>query len=96
MSGNFGNMLSQLLRERSFCLQKVSRATFASDVIATHHRRGERVTKRETEAIIALVRSGEAFRCRIGKGRFVYGRTVSEAISGAIQREHKRNAKRAT
>lgn len=85
MARNFGNILSQLLRERSFRLEKISPATFPNDVIATYHRRGERITKKESEAIIALVRTGTAFRCRIGGGRYAYGKTVSEAIAGAMK-----------
>lgn len=86
VTSNFGNLLSKLLKQRSFRLEKISPATFPSDVVATYHRRGERITKKECDAIVALVRSGTAFRCRIGNGRYAYGETVSDAIERAITR----------
>lgn len=89
MARNFGNLLSKLLKQRSFRLEKISPATFPNDVIATYHRRGERITKKESDAIIALVRTGTAFRCRIGNGRYAYGQTVSNAIEVAVKKMEK-------
>lgn len=82
---NAGNAMSRLLKQPGFCLQKVSPTTFPNDVITTHHRRGDKITEKEEKGIKELVRSGTAFRCRIGKGRYHYGSTVTDAIVGALE-----------
>lgn len=74
----------QLCQRHSFSLQRVSPATFPQDVIATYHRRGEKISRGETEAICKLVRTGTAFRCRIAKGRYFYGADANEAIRAAL------------
>jgi hypothetical protein len=85
MAANFGNLMAKLLRQPGFCLQKISRSTFPPDVVMTHRRKGDGYSEAELEGILELVKSGTAFRCRIGKARYYYGRTVAEAIDGALK-----------
>jgi hypothetical protein len=81
---NFSNLMARLLKKHSFCLQKISPTTFASDVITTHRKRGEAMSQEEIDGIVKLVKTGTAFRCRIGKGRFCYGGTVTDALAAAL------------
>lgn len=81
---NFGNLLSKLLKQRGFRLEKISPTTFPPDIITTHRRKGG-YTKKELGGILELVRSGTAYRCRIGKSRYFYGETPSDAIRLALR-----------
>lgn len=88
MSDNFGNLLSRLLKQRGFTLQKISPTTLPGDVISRHRRRpADGVREDEFPGILGLIKSGSAFRCRIGKARYWYGTTPSEAIQKALKNE---------
>ena len=81
---NFGNLLSRLLREPSFVLQRLSPATFPNDVVTTQQRQGKPLTKTEAAAVIALMKGGSCYRCRVAKGPFRYASTPGTAIRSAL------------
>ena len=73
---------------RSWQLQRVSVATFPQDVVATLRRKGQPPTEAEIRALTNLIRSGECYRCRIGKGRYFFGdtaRAAAELAAAAAQ-----------
>lgn len=85
MTRNFGNALSELLKQPSFCLQRLSPKTFPQDVVTTHFRSGSPLTVDDAEAVIGLMKGGSCFRCRIGKHPYRYASTPGEAVESALE-----------
>lgn len=77
----------RLQLQRGYTLQKISPTTYPQDVINAQIRADVPLTRTEIESIVALLKTGSAFRCRIGKGRYCYGRTADEAINAALRAE---------
>jgi len=78
------NILSRLYKCRSFSLQRVSPTTFPQDVLVRHRRDG-RYTRKELAVIADMLNSRSVFRCRIGRGRYFYGLTITEAVAAALR-----------
>lgn len=73
----------------SWQLHRVSPTTFPQDVVVTV-RRHQDLTDKELKAMWELVRSRTCYRCRIGKGRFYFGKIALDAANAAVAGETKR------
>lgn len=90
--------LTLLSRFHSWELNKISTTTFPGDVVATVRRSGQPMSPAEAEAVVAMVRGGHCYRCRIGKGRFFFGVTPGEAAGRAVdaRKAHGKSEKEGT
>ncbi len=77
----------------SWALNRISPATYPPDVVVTVKRQSHPLTDAEAVAVAKLMREGACYRCRIGKGRFYFGKTALEAAKRAAAAAKKGDAK---
>ena len=72
-------ILGQLSEFRSWKLERLSPTTYAQDI-------GVRCPKARTmeRELKGMLRSGQAFRCRIAGGEYFYARNIPDAVNDAI------------
>jgi len=78
------SMLARLWNCRSFSLQRISPTTFPHDVLVRAGKDGH--TEKELKAIAKMLESRRVFRCRIGRGRYHYGLTLTDAVGAALKK----------
>lgn len=72
-------LMQKLFNQRSFKLERISPTTAPIDVISRCQ-----LSDTEKNALVSLIKKGSAFRCRVGRGKFRYGETATQAIRLAI------------
>ena len=81
--------VAALERFHSWKLERLSPATFPPDILIKVSR-VQPVSEREIRAITGLMRRGQAYRCRIAKGRYYFAGTAEEAVKAAVDAERKK------
>lgn len=82
-------ILELLAPFHSWQLNKISPTTFPRYVVVTT-KRHQNMTAAELDALAALVKTRNCYRCRIGKSRYYFGITALEAVQAAVRAELKK------
>jgi hypothetical protein len=85
--------LDLLAGHPSWQLNRMSTTTFPQDVVVTVRRSGQPLSEAEADTIMGWVRTGCCYRCRLGRGRFHFGRTPLEAARAAVAAEKAKKSK---
>lgn len=72
----------------SWTLSRISNKTLPQDVVVTT-KATQVFTDEEAAALSRLMKTGNCYRCRIGKGRFYFGETALQAAELAVAAEAK-------
>lgn len=68
----------------SWQLHRISPTTWPRDVMFSVNRT-QAMTSKELNGVLQLVNSRLCFRCRIGKGRYFFGKTALDAVQLAVR-----------
>ena len=83
------NALTILAGQQSWRMDRLSPTTYELDVDTESWR--NRSPNRPSD-LGRMMRRGEAYRCRVGRGPFFYGATPEEAASAAVGAKAERDA----
>lgn len=79
------NAFDKLQKFHSWKVERISTLTYPRDITI----KVADLTEAECLAIHRAIRSGEGYRCRIGKGRWYFGSSLDEVMSLAVAGEAK-------
>lgn len=82
------NALELLANEKGWQLHKISPTTCPGDIAL---RMRKDMSKDEIKGMMEILEGRNAYRCRLGKGRWYYANTAEAAAKGAL--EGKKHAK---
>ena len=88
-SPTFSNLLLRLNKFRSWKLERISPTTYPRDITA----KLKYITECEFKSIKRMMVEGSCYRCRISKGRFFFGASMSDAITAALESKGKGEGK---
>lgn len=82
------DLLTQLATIHSWRLERISPTTFPRDI--TFKLSG--LSPLQLRRLADMIRAGVCYRCRIGKGRYHFGKTAAIAVTAALAAYRKRKS----